>query len=146
ISRPPASPAMHDADSGLAVVLTLARLHGIAADEAALRHEFGFARFDTQTILRAARSLGMTARVVRQDPERLDRAPLPAVAQSNGDGTYFVVAQYQAGDGTRAPRVLVQYPGKAPTVLTRERLLQVWTGKLVYFTSKSSIAGTLARF
>ncbi len=124
----------------------MASLHGIAADEAALRHEFGFGRFDTQTILRGARSLGMTARVVQQNPGRLDRAPLPAVAQAKGDRNYFVVGQYQAGDGTRAPRVLVQFPGEAPSVLTQERLLEIWTGKLIYFTSKSSIAGTLARF
>lgn len=124
----------------------MASLHGIAADEAALRHEFGFGRFDTQTILRATRSLGMTARAVQQNIERLDRMPLPAVARAKGEGGYFVVAQYQAADGTRAPRMLVQFPGEAPTVLTRERLLEIWTGELIYFTSKSSIAGTLARF
>ncbi|KVN25968.1 peptidase C39 [Burkholderia pyrrocinia] len=146
IPPPAALRAAQEADSGLAVVLAMASLHGIAADEAALRHEFGFGRFDTQTILRAARSLGMTARTVQQDPERLDRAPLPAVALAKGDGGYFLVGQYQAGDGTRSPRVLVQYPGEAPAVLTRERLLEIWTGELVYFTSKSSIAGTLARF
>ncbi|WP_175943830.1 type I secretion system permease/ATPase [Burkholderia pyrrocinia] len=144
--RPPASSPTQDVDSGLAVVLTMASLHGIAADEAALRHEFGFGRFDTQTILRATRSLGMTARAVQQNIERLDRAPLPAVARAKGEGGYFVVAQYQATDGTRAPRMLVQFPGEAPTVLTRERLLEIWTGELIYFTSKSSIAGTLARF
>ncbi|KVV02087.1 type I secretion system permease/ATPase [Burkholderia ubonensis] len=146
IPPPAASRATHEVDSGLAVVLAMASLHGIAADEAALRHEFGFGRFDTHTILRAARSLGMTARTVRQDPERLDRAPLPAVAEAKGDGGYFLVGKYQAGDDTRSPRVLVQYPGKTPTVLPRERLLEIWTGELVYFTSKSSIAGTLARF
>ncbi|KMK99051.1 MULTISPECIES: type I secretion system permease/ATPase [Burkholderia] len=146
ILRPTASSPTQDVDSGLVVVLMMASLHGIAADEAALRHEFGFGRFDTQTILRAARSLGMTARAVQQSLERLDRAPLPAVARMKGEGGYFVVAQYQAGDGTRAPRTLVQFPGEAPIVLTRERLLEIWTGELIYFTSKSSIAGTLARF
>ncbi|AOI60827.1 type I secretion system permease/ATPase [Burkholderia diffusa] len=144
--QPPASSLTQDVDTGLAVVLTMASLHGIAADEAALRHEFGFGRFDTQTILRAARSLGMTARAVQQNLERLDRAPLPAVARMKGEGGYFVVAQYQAGDATRAPRTLVQFTGDAPTVLPRERLLEIWTGELIYFTSKSSIAGTLARF
>jgi ATP-binding cassette, subfamily B, bacterial HlyB/CyaB len=144
-TRSAGSPAMQSVDSGLAVVLTMAGLHGIAADEAALQHEFGGDRFDTHMILRAARSLGMTARAIQQDPERLDRAPLPVVAQTI-DGGYFVVARYQAGDGTRGPRVLVQHPGEVPTVLTRERLLKIWTGQCIYFTSKSSIAGSLARF
>ncbi|MGU7775772.1 type I secretion system permease/ATPase [Burkholderia sp. MR1-5-21] len=145
-SRPAAPRATQEADSGLAVVLAMASLHGIAADEAALRHEFGFDRFDTRTILRAARSLGLTARAVRQDPTRLDRAPLPAVAQSKDGGGYFLVGHYQAGDGSRAPRALIQIPGAPPKVLTRDQLLAIWTGELVYFTSRSSIAGALARF
>lgn len=143
---PAASQATRQADSGLAVVLAMASLHGIAADEAALQHEFGLERFDTNTILRAARSIGMTARAIRQDPARLDRAPLPAIARASADGRYFLVGQYQAGDGTRAPRVLVQYPGESPSVLTQEELLAAWTGELIYFTSKNTIAGALARF
>ena len=133
-------------DTGLAVVLAMASLHGIAADEAALRHEFGHDQFDARAILRAARSLDMSARIVRQDPVRLDRAPLPAVAQARDDKRYFLVAQYQAGDGTRAARLLIQHPGEAPRVLEREELLACWTGELIYFTSKASVAGTLARF
>ena len=58
-------------DSGLSSLLLIAAYHGIVADEAKLRHEFGQEPFGTATILLAAKSLGFTAKVVRQDPERL---------------------------------------------------------------------------
>lgn len=68
-------------DTGLQSLLMMASLHGIPADEAKLRHEFGQTSglFDTNTILLAAKQLGFTARAVLQKPERLDKAPLPAV-------------------------------------------------------------------
>ena len=72
-------------DTGLQSLLMMASLHGIPADEAKLRHEFGQTSglFDTNTILLAAKQLGFTARAVLQKPERLDKAPLPAVARGN---------------------------------------------------------------
>ena len=70
-------------DTGLRSLLMMAGLHGIPADEAKIRHEFGqtSAVFDTNTILLAAKQLGFTAKAIRQKPERLDKAPLPAIAQ-----------------------------------------------------------------
>ena len=66
-------------DSGLHSLLLMASLHGIAADEARLRHAFGAEPFSAQTLLLAAKSLAMKARLVSQPVERLDRAPLPAI-------------------------------------------------------------------
>ena len=78
-------------DSGLWSILSMAALHSIAADQAKLVHEFG-APFDTQKILLAAQSLGMSAKAITQDPARLAKAPLPAVAQMR-DGTFFLLAK-----------------------------------------------------
>ena len=75
-------------DSGLSALLMMARHHGIAADEAQLRHEFGPKPFTVETILLGAKRLGMTARLVRQDSDRLDRAPLPAIAIDK-EGNYL---------------------------------------------------------
>jgi subfamily B ATP-binding cassette protein HlyB/CyaB len=38
-------------DSGLYSLLTIAEFHGIAADDAKLRHEFGQAPFSVETII-----------------------------------------------------------------------------------------------
>jgi subfamily B ATP-binding cassette protein HlyB/CyaB len=156
LNDPGASPQHAPAaapDSALRCLVTMSALHGIAADEAMLRHEFGHGRpYDTRAMLLAARSLGLTAKVLRQDPQRLQRAPLPAVAQDT-EGRYFIIAKYDAGAAGDAPasgplagRVLIQRPGEPPQVLSVASLLDQWTGELIFFTSKASFAGVMARF
>src|SRR5476651_268892 len=89
-------------DSGLLSLLTIAGFHGIAVDEAKLNHEFGQdeeSTFSTQTILLAGKSIGLSAKLVRQNPSRLDRAPLPAMAIDT-DGRYFIAGKYDAGSGS----------------------------------------------
>ncbi len=133
-------------DSGLWVLLAMAQFHQIAADEAALRHQFGHQAFTAQTILLAASFLGMSAKSVRQRPERLVHAPLPAVAQDR-DGRFFVVAKIGGAEpNTALDRVLVQYAGEQPALLSVAQLLDRWTGELLLFSSKASFAGSLARF
>ena len=88
----------------------MARSHGIAADEAQLKHEFGPEPFTADRILLAAKFLGMTAKIIKQDPDRLDRAPLPAIAIDK-EGNFFIAVKYgfpveigdqppQLGEGT----------------------------------------------
>lgn len=131
------------ADSGLHCLLMMCRLHGVAADAAQLLHQFGSARFTEQTLLLAARGVGLSAKLLKQDPARLDRAPLPAVGMDR-DGQFFIVAKFD--DNPNEARLLIQRPGSAPTVLTLERFLSTWTGALIFFTSKASFAGDMAKF
>lgn len=131
-------------DSGLMSLLTMAGYHGIAADEAMLQHEFGQDVFSTERILLAAKKLGMSAKLVRQAPERLNRAPLPAIAIGR-DGSYFIAGKFDAGVGA-APRVLIQRPGEPPEVLNLPDLLEQWSGQLIFLTSKASYAGDVAKF
>jgi subfamily B ATP-binding cassette protein HlyB/CyaB len=130
-------------DTGLCCLLIMCRLHGVAADAAQLQHQFGSALFEEQTLLLAARRLGMRAKSVKQDPSRLERAPLPAVGMAP-DGKFFIVAKFD--DTPNEGRVLIQRPGEAPTVVPLERFLATWTGSLIFFTSKASFAGEMARF
>ena len=97
-------------DTGLVCLLMIAGYHGIASDEAQLRHEFGQADFSTDTIRLAAKNIGMLAKLVNQDPGRLDRAPLPAIAIDRS-GLYFIAGKYDAG-GNTGPRMLIQHPGE----------------------------------
>jgi subfamily B ATP-binding cassette protein HlyB/CyaB len=130
----------------------MAGLHGIAADEGKLKHEFGGEPFSIQTVLLAAHSLGMKAQLVTQPVDRLDRAPLPAIAVDR-DGGFFILARYDngAGNGGEAPaeakaRVLLQRPGEPPAVLGMEDFLALWSGQLIFLTSKASYAGDMAKF
>lgn len=132
------------ADSGLLSLLMMAAYHGIAADQAILQHEFGAEAFSTDKILLAAKHLGMKARVIQQDAARLDRAPLPAIAIDR-EGRYFIAAKFDAGKES-SPKILIQRPGKSPEVLNLQEFLDQWSGQLIFFTSKASFAGDIAKF
>lgn len=134
-------------DPGLLSLLMLARHHGIAADEGQLRHEFGPNPFTVETILLGAKRLGMTARVVREAPDRLHRAALPAVAIDK-EGNFFIAVKYgqEGGDQTKA-RMIIQQPG-TPTaeVLTPEAFLERWSGRFIFFSSPLTYLHDLAKF
>lgn len=123
--------------------MLMSRLHGVPADAAQLRHLYGTEPFGIQTILLAARQLGLRAKCVRQDPRRLRHAPLPAVALDRL-GNYFVVGKVDAAQP--AMPVLIQYPGQPPRIIPADDLLAQWTGELIFFSSKASFAGDMARF
>jgi len=124
----------------------MARYHGIAADESQLLHEFGGERFSTERILLAAKHLGMTAKVVEQDPERLERAPLPAIAIDK-DGKYCIAVKfgYEGGDRNR-PKIVIQQPGNPSEIIDLPVFLEQWSGQFIFFTSKASFAEELAKF
>ena len=92
-------------DSGLVCLLMLSAYHGVAADAVQLQHEFGQEPFSPQTLLLAARHLGLTAKRVRQPVERLAKAVLPAMAIDR-EGQYLLVARYDATG--EAPKLLIQ--------------------------------------
>ena len=131
------------ADTGLQCLMMISRLHGIGADPAQLQHQYGRAAFTTQTILLAARQLGLSAKCLKQDPARLDRAPLPAVAMDSA-GRYFLLARIDAAQSPA--RVLIQHPGRPAEVIRLDALLADWNGELLFFTSKASFAGDMAQF
>jgi subfamily B ATP-binding cassette protein HlyB/CyaB len=147
---PQSSPSKQPIDSGLKSLLMMASFHGVAADAAQLSHQFGGERFTTQTILLAAKHLGLTAKSVRQPLERLGHAPLPALGVDK-EGRYFVLARVECappseGADPEVTKVLLQHPEQPPQVLTAAEFYQQWSGELLLFTSKANYAGELAKF
>ncbi len=157
-------------DTGLMCLLLMANLHGVAADPEKLRHEFGHAPFSRQIILLAAKWLGMSAKLVVQYPARLDRTPLPCVAVAR-DGRFFILgkvdlpttednkgatqialsetdtpAEVPPTSSPSAGRVLIQQAGQPPEVLGMAAFKEMWSGELIFFTSKASFAGEMAQF
>lgn len=146
-------------DTGLWATLSMAAMHSISADQTKLVHEFG-SPFDVQKIRLAAQSLGMNTKAIIQDVDRLSKAPLPAVAQMR-DGRFFLLAkivepppQPEATDSNVVDeninppitKVLIQTAGEPPSVLPLKELFSLWTGELIFFTSKASFAGAMAKF
>jgi subfamily B ATP-binding cassette protein HlyB/CyaB len=128
-------------DPGLTCLVMLARFHGVAAEPAQLAHEFGEGGpFGVTQILLAAAKLGLKAKAVRAASTRLATTPLPALALGR-QGGFFILARIDEDQALiHDPRV-----GK-PQTLSRAELEARWTGELVLFTSRASLAGELARF
>ena len=131
-------------DTGLLSLLLMASLHGVPADGAQLKHAYGQAVFTRQTILLAAKQLGLTAKLVRQPLTRLAQAPLPAIAIDT-DGRFFILGKVE-DSGAGMAKLLIQHPGQPPQILGLQAFLATWTGELIFFTSKASYAGETARF
>jgi len=138
-SRPGTLP---EPDTGLIGLVMLARFHNIAADPDQLAHEYRVAGqpFGTTQVLLAAKRLSLKAKLVKTDFARLERTPLPALAVDT-DGRFFVLAR---ADGDQ---VLIQDPRvERPQVLSVAEFSVRWTGQLILFTSRASLAGDLAKF
>jgi ATP-binding cassette, subfamily B, bacterial HlyB/CyaB len=129
-------------DTGLLGLTLLARYHGLAADPEQLAHQFRSPGkpFGVQEILLAAKSLGLKAKRVRTEVGRLERTPLPALAV-DPDGRFFILG------GIKGDQVLIQQPGaETAQVLPLADLASRWTGELILFASRASLAGELAKF
>jgi subfamily B ATP-binding cassette protein HlyB/CyaB len=129
-------------DTGLIGLVMLARFHSVAADPDQLAHEFGEsgAAFGVPQILLAAKHLGLKAKLVRTEFSRLDRTPLPALALDL-EGRFFILARVDED------QVLIQDPRiERPQVLSAAEFSARWSGELILFASRASLAGELAKF
>jgi hypothetical protein len=116
--------------------------------EAKLKHEFGAAPFSIDTLLLAAKSLGVSAKPVAQPAERLDRVPFPVIGV-DVEGEFLIFPRYSPGGSGREAaedRVLNQRPGQPPAVLELPDLFALWSGRLIFPTSKASFVGDMAKF
>ena len=127
-------------DSGLASLLLVARVHGVAANAGQLRHSFGGAAFGPAEIVRGARQLGLKARTVESAWDRLAKTALPAVAQ-RPDGSFFVLAKLADG------KALIQDPllGR-PQVVDRAAFEAMWNCRLVLVTRRANLADLARSF
>ena len=126
----------------LLALCVVARLHNVSADPQALLHFLGKGSSEEVRIddmLLCARHLGLKATRTRRDAKRLPLTPLPAIALMK-DGRVRVLAQC---DATRA---LSQAPGQRPMMESLDDFVSGWSGELVLFASRATLAGTLAKF
>lgn len=130
------------ADLPLRGLVMLAQYHGIAADEAQLRHQAGRGDqpFDDISLLQAAKRLGLKARVVDQPLERLDRIALPAMALRD-DGDSFLIAK------VHADKVLIHdISAGRPAILSMDELSARYERRLLVAASRASLRAELGKF
>lgn len=129
-------------DTGLLCLVMLARFHGIATEPDQLAHEFGERGqpFSNTDILLAAKKLSLKAKLVSTTLPRLPQTPLPCMALLR-NGHYVILARADED------QILIQDPlvGR-PQVVTPDEFTERWSGKLILFTSRASLAGELRKF
>jgi ATP-binding cassette, subfamily B, bacterial HlyB/CyaB len=135
--------------ASLQALCAIARFHQIAADPAALAHQLGLQPSDAVTtadLLRAAKYLGLKAKLSSTTASRLPLTPLPALAfMQGGNGATRVVILAQCDE----QRVLLQDLSATiarPVIESIEAFTAQWTGELILIASRASLAGELARF
>lgn len=129
-------------DSALACFVMLARFHSVAVEPDQIRHQYvesGQSMGEAELLL-AAKANGLKARTIETRFDRLDRTPLPGIAQTVA-GDYVILARID-GD-----QVLYQDPKVGrPQQCMKDEWQAKWNGKLILFTSRASLAGDLAKF
>ncbi|WP_174300587.1 type I secretion system permease/ATPase [Caulobacter sp. S45] len=133
----------HDGAQAFALAASLCDTP-VEADELARR--FADARgFGETAMLRAARAVGLKAQVVRPKAARLGKTPLPAVAWDL-DGRPFVLARAAIDAKDEVEKLLVQYPGEPPAVLSRQEFLSRWTGALLLLARRRALGDVAGQF
>jgi ATP-binding cassette, subfamily B, bacterial HlyB/CyaB len=127
-------------DMGLAALVMMLRIHGIGADTEQIRHRSASVTIGVDEMLRAAKQLGLKARVSTTTWDRLAVTPLPGIAVLR-EGGFLILGK--VGED----KVLVQYPtSPRPEALSREQFEAKWDGRLVLMARRASLADLTRRF
>lgn len=140
-------------DTGLLCFVMLAQFLEVPVDAEQIRHQAGKPGevFTDTDLLRVAKGLGFKASAVTTDWTRLEKTPLPAIAQRK-DGTFFILAKVgkagpEAGEGAGSEAALIQCPvAGRPQTLARGELEEQWDGTLILLTTRKQLAGEQRRF
>lgn len=144
-SAPASEPPKQNINQALSALALIARLHHVAADPDTLVHQLGLTPSDevrADTLLLAAKQLGLKAKLTRTSVDRLALTPLPALAIL-ADGQVVMLAQC---DGKRVLLQTFNGSNTHPTIEPVEAFAANWTGQLILITSRASLAGELAKF
>ncbi len=129
-------------DLAFSALTIIAHYHGVAANGEDLKHQFsdGNGELTTTQWLLAAKSLGLKAKLVRQDINRLHLISLPAVVWRE-DGEHFILAKIDNN------KYLIQdLELGRPVVLDKGDFEARYSGRLILVTSRASVLGSLAKF
>ena len=121
-------------DGGLLSLAMIAAHYRIASDPAQMAHDLGLGAraAEPEDVVRAARRIGLKARVLRgQTEKRLRSAPLPAILRMR-DGS-FAILTHRSADGKLR---LVHPVTRTQSIIQVESMGQAWSGELVLVTRR----------
>ena len=129
-------------DSGLVCLTILARLQHLPADPKQLQHEFGSSdhAFETRDLLRAAKWLGLKARSVQADWNKLGATHFPCIVKL-ADNQFVLVG------GLKEDEALIKDPREeGPKTLIREEFETLWAGEVILTTRRAGLAASFKQF
>lgn len=129
-------------DTALHSLVTVAKILGIPADAVQLRRAYvvNAEGMDTLTFIRAAKDLGIKARLIEADTAKLTQLPFPAVVLLKNN-TFAVVVRL---DGERA--VMVDHHRPHPFSIPLANLYNAWAGKVILVTRRAGLAKSVRKF
>lgn len=132
----------HKIDTALACLVTVAKILGIPADAIQMRRAYvvGSNVMDDTSFVRAARDLGMKARVITTDAEKFMLLPLPAVVVLK-NGNYIVAVRVEED------RIIISDPYKAQLVsIPLANLLNAWSHHIILVTKRVGLIEKVKKF
>lgn len=122
-------------DSGIASLIVVAQLSGVAASAERLTHLSGqTGRVDAITLVRLARQIDLKARLITSQASRIAQTPLPAIAELK-NGNFMVLAK-SSNDA-----VLLHDDVQRRTFqVSIAEFEQIWSGRLILITSRAILS------
>jgi subfamily B ATP-binding cassette protein HlyB/CyaB len=124
------------ADNGVMSLVLALQLLGLSVDLGHLGHQFASkGSVKILDLLRLARALGLRARVLESTYERMKEIAFPVIARHENGRFFIVTGLVEQPDG--ASKVVVHDAQAAHAiVITRDQLLQIWTGHLLLIAKR----------
>ncbi|TWB89933.1 subfamily B ATP-binding cassette protein HlyB/CyaB [Bradyrhizobium macuxiense] len=139
-AAPESRPTVHTADTGLDGLCLIARFLGVPANADDLRRRYAITTASRDDLVRIARRLGFKARPVITSLARIDKTPLPALAEAK-DGTFFIMGKVSDG------KLIVQLPTEPhPRILDRAELEATWSGRLIMIARRATASSLVGAF
>jgi len=127
-------------DDGLVALLFILRGQGVSVLPEQIQHQFPGRPIGVTEMVRCAKGLGLKARVLSTNWERLAKTPMPVIAALS-DGGFLVLGR--VGEDS----ILVQAPNAPrPSMLSRAELEAIWDGRLVLMTKRATLTDLARRF
>ncbi|NWA05928.1 type I secretion system permease/ATPase [Pseudomonas gingeri] len=124
-----------DGDSGIASLVVIAQLSGVAVSTERLKHLSGLSGpIDALTLVRLARQIALKARTTTSQISRLAQTPLPAIAELR-DGRFLVLAKC-ANDNVLLHDEVQQRTFQISLI----DFEAIWSGRLILITSRAVLA------
>ncbi|HEV7258713.1 MAG TPA: type I secretion system permease/ATPase [Bosea sp. (in: a-proteobacteria)] len=127
-------------DGGLAALMFILSSQGVSVTPEQIQHQFPGRPIGVTEMVRCAKNLGLKARSVTSNWERLAKTPLPAIAAMR-DGSFLLLGR--CGEDS----ILVMAPNAPrPSMMSRAELEEAWDGRIVLMTKRASLTDLARRF